>query len=449
MKDRQGLAQLILTAIKDGRSPAAEFVLYLRSFQADRSSSRWFAQMASPQTLDYELTHALPDFAVVGLGASDDEELRIGASRLRVRADEWQNVVRKLMEQAKAIVIFPWRSAGVLYELVHIASDANLARKSLLLMPSHLSSSPWLSEVSTEARGVSEEQLAEEEWNASRESLARSRIEFPSYRSSGGIFDFHGWIVPLPANRDEFRQLVLAKVGSVGKGSTALVVGKQLSARLSAERFRVYVLPLGYFREELGEGILWEHGLGGRVDPFAFDVLPGRSTSILLRNKKRHLQWMSAQWGLSAPKGTHGTTEEERENLHTAVVIDETEPTNKYHDAFLNRRCLIPIHHWYERDAMDGEGCREVWRVYSEDNRPLPVAGIWQRTRDGTRSIEFAILAYDSVEALGAIHHRMPVILGQEGAKLWLAESVTNFSQLRLLFHPGLSLGLKTGQWRL
>jgi len=88
-----------------------------------------------------------------------------------------------------------------------------------------------------------------------------------------------------------------------------------------------------------------------------------------------------------------------------------------------DRRCLIPATGFYEW-TKDGEGNRLPWYIHSIERETLAFAGVWQVWEKGDAPlVTCAIVTTQANQAVSAIHHRMPVILGPEDWPLWLGEA--------------------------
>jgi hypothetical protein len=104
---------------RDPRPP----VLYFRSFEDDKFS--YFNFAASFEEI---LAAVFRDVGPVVAIARPDEHLPpIGAARLAVGSEQWQDVVRRLLASARVVIIRPGLTAGVLWEvnatLQHVAPE--------------------------------------------------------------------------------------------------------------------------------------------------------------------------------------------------------------------------------------------------------------------------------------------------------------------------------------
>ncbi len=85
------------------------------------------------------------------------------------------------------------------------------------------------------------------------------------------------------------------------------------------------------------------------------------------------------------------------------------------------RRCLIPASGFYEW-TKDTQGNRLPWYIQAADATPLAFAGIWQSWGQEAQKT-CAIVTTAANQTLGAIHHRMPLVLAPQDWPLWLGEA--------------------------
>ncbi|WP_172331620.1 SOS response-associated peptidase [Mangrovicoccus sp. HB161399] len=88
------------------------------------------------------------------------------------------------------------------------------------------------------------------------------------------------------------------------------------------------------------------------------------------------------------------------------------------------RRCLVPASGFYEW-TKDGDGKRLPWYIHPEGQEFVAFAGVWQdwTSADGLALSTCAIVTTEANEALGHIHHRMPVTVAEPDWGLWLGEA--------------------------
>jgi len=93
-----------------------------------------------------------------------------------------------------------------------------------------------------------------------------------------------------------------------------------------------------------------------------------------------------------------------------------------FREAARQRRCLIPASWFYEWTGEKGH--KQPWKIAPVEEGPLALAGIWQDWgMGGDRVTTCAIVTCAANDALQALHHRMPVVIGTEDWPLWLGEA--------------------------
>jgi len=87
------------------------------------------------------------------------------------------------------------------------------------------------------------------------------------------------------------------------------------------------------------------------------------------------------------------------------------------------RRCVVPVSGFYEWTVAPDKS-RLPWYVTRADGAPMLLAAIWQDwEREGQRLRTCAIVTCEANDAIGHIHHRMPVVLEPDDVGLWLGEA--------------------------
>ncbi len=92
--------------------------------------------------------------------------------------------------------------------------------------------------------------------------------------------------------------------------------------------------------------------------------------------------------------------------------------------AFVHRRCLIPVAHFYE---WSGEKGRKRTHKFSHpDGEWLWMAGMWEESREFGQS--FTMLTTAANRMMSSIHHRMPTVLNEEGIVTYLSRGMKTFA---------------------
>jgi hypothetical protein len=125
----------------DSRAP----VLFLRSFGEEKRLleaparsllARLLRLMDRKRTLDeIVLDAASPIGPVVALGMPTEGVAPLGAARLYAADSEWQDTVRRLVQQSRAIIICVEDSQGVMWELKYLLADTHSTKTLCIFNP--------------------------------------------------------------------------------------------------------------------------------------------------------------------------------------------------------------------------------------------------------------------------------------------------------------------------
>lgn len=108
-----------------------------------------------------------------------------------------------------------------------------------------------------------------------------------------------------------------------------------------------------------------------------------------------------------------------------------------FREAFARRRCVIPADAFYEW-KVEGK-TRTPFAAVRRDGAMLAFAGLWERWQDEASSETVRTCTIVTTEAnatCAPIHHRMPVILGDDAMASWLGEGDPSPQDLRALLRP-------------
>ena len=113
------LRQRRTQVLSEGQLPAPPFVLYLRSFYADKTAKKTAERILSPERTQEELlVSVLDDTApVVAIGSPGDVYLPRGADRLYVSDSMWQERVEELAGSAELVVLRLGATEGFWWEV--------------------------------------------------------------------------------------------------------------------------------------------------------------------------------------------------------------------------------------------------------------------------------------------------------------------------------------------
>lgn len=135
-----------------------------------------------------------------------------------------------------------------------------------------------------------------------------------------------------------------------------------------------------------------------------------------------------AHWGLiphwvrdreQASKLWNSTLNARGESLHEKP---------SFRDSYRDKRCLIYVDGFYEHHHRNGKTF--PYFIQAEDQRPISLGGLWSEWLDNTTGElikTFTIVTTPANQLLGQIHNnpkmkgpRMPLVLDEEDAELWL-----------------------------
>ena len=107
--------------------------------------------------------------------------------------------------------------------------------------------------------------------------------------------------------------------------------------------------------------------------------------------------------------------------INARVETAATKPL--FRGAWKERRCLVPASGFYEwqkfpSDETKSRSFKQPFYITRKDGLPLTFAGLWEKWKDGMLS--FTILTTEAYEGIHDLHTRTPMILDEQGRKLWL-----------------------------
>ena len=145
------------------------------------------------------------------------------------------------------------------------------------------------------------------------------------------------------------------------------------------------------------------------ADPYSRDlprdVAPTEPALVIHGSYASHGEVVSTvmRWGFASPYGGD-------------LIINaraETAPEKKtFSRSLQTSRCLIPVSGFYEW----GEGGAK-YRFHRKNDWLLLLAGIYREEKDGPR---YTILTTEANESVGAVHPRMPLLIGPGEIRTWI-----------------------------
>lgn len=164
-----------------------------------------------------------------------------------------------------------------------------------------------------------------------------------------------------------------------------------------------------------------------------FNLSPGQDIAAVVANPNsegRLIQML--KWGLELPWKQGRQNGPKLINARSETVLEKP----AFHDAFRQRRCLIPVDGFYEwKKRSNG---RQPFYFSAKDKQPLALAGIWSSHEyPGNHLVSScSILTTDANSLMRPVHHRMPAILPESDWKFWLDLPADKAEDLLALLKP-------------
>ena len=153
--------------------------------------------------------------------------------------------------------------------------------------------------------------------------------------------------------------------------------------------------------------------------PISWNVAPTQDVLAIRFNSKSKVRTLDVlRWGLipnwaKDPKIAYKT-------INARVETVDTAPS--YRQAFMKRRCLIPVDGFYEWKKVLGG--KIPYAISMKDDSPFVFGGLWEAWKDPTNDKWLhtcTIITGEPNEFVREIHTRMPVILAEEHHEAWLS----------------------------
>lgn len=164
-----------------------------------------------------------------------------------------------------------------------------------------------------------------------------------------------------------------------------------------------------------------------------FNIPPGQDILAVVPNPNTEGRLaLMLKWGLEPPWQQGRETGLKLINARSETVLDKP----AFRDAFLQRRCLIPVDGFFEWQKRPNG--RQPYFFSSKKREPLALAGIWARHEypGGHEVRSCSILTTSANSLMRPIHHRMPVILPENDWKFWLDLPEDKAENLQDLLQP-------------
>ncbi|MDF2067337.1 SOS response-associated peptidase [Bacillus sp. Cr_A10] len=162
----------------------------------------------------------------------------------------------------------------------------------------------------------------------------------------------------------------------------------------------------------------------------SFNIAPSQQVVAIIHDGKSN-RMGQLKWGL-VPSWSKDEKIGYKMINARAETVDE-KPS--FRQAFLKRRCLIPMNSFYEWKTTTSGKVPMLIKMKSDEL--FTVAGLWEmwKAPDGKSIYTCTLLTTEANTLMEDIHHRMPVILNQENEKNWL-DSLQDIDELKSMLVP-------------
>ncbi|MGM9659507.1 MAG: SOS response-associated peptidase [Faecousia sp.] len=135
------------------------------------------------------------------------------------------------------------------------------------------------------------------------------------------------------------------------------------------------------------------------------DVFPGDIAAVVASNRRCEPQPFAMEWGYHLSDGKRIINARSETAAQKAMFAD----------GIRQRRCLIPVRHYYEWEKADDRKVK--YAIEPNGSDVFFLAGIYRM--EAGKPV-FTVLTKNAAEDIAFIHERMPVILPNEAAADWL-----------------------------
>ncbi len=147
----------------------------------------------------------------------------------------------------------------------------------------------------------------------------------------------------------------------------------------------------------------------------SYNIAPSQKALVVMVDASGSRKCQGFDWGL-VPSWVDRSDMSRPINARMETV--EVKPM--FRQAFRIRRCLVLCDGYYEW-ARTGSG-KQPHYFHMSGQGPFVMAGLWENNSRLTQQPihSFCILTRDANSNIGAIHHRMPVVLEADAVNVWM-----------------------------
>lgn len=173
--------------------------------------------------------------------------------------------------------------------------------------------------------------------------------------------------------------------------------------------------------------------------PDNLNLAPTESVHVLRVNNKGEPQLVPMRWWLTPFWAKELSTKYSMFNAKSETAAKSP----AFKEPYRKRRCVVPISGFYEWCRENNQ--KAPYYISAEGHNAMLLAGLWDKWRSpesGDELYSFTILTTDAHDLMRFMHHRQPVMLSLDEAKLWLDTTVVT-AELEYLFAQRLPMSLE------
>ena len=145
------------------------------------------------------------------------------------------------------------------------------------------------------------------------------------------------------------------------------------------------------------------------------EICPTDIAPVIANSRSFKIKPFLMRWGFSG----YGTGSRPVINARSETALERP----MFHDALLERRCLIPASHYFE---WQNQGKSKIKHAIKTIEPMIYMAGIYRFEANSSYPV-FTILTKAAADSISHLHDRMPVILPRDICEEWLRPNADVF----------------------
>lgn len=200
-----------------------------------------------------------------------------------------------------------------------------------------------------------------------------------------------------------------------------LASGQDPTGKATDVCHRISPLLIAELQEALDELHATGHARVPRRDPKTVvpDAYPGTQLPLFTLDDAGQLQVSELSWGFDAPVGSRSKLVFNT-RIETALAQARS-GTGLWARPITEGRCLVPVRSFYESWTKEPPRRGAQARFTLPGHRVFLLAGVCDHER-------FSVMTTTPNAAVGAVHSRMPLVLGPGESSVWLGEGYASLA---------------------